>query len=154
VGEGREVMWEMIDYTTSMMPGDKVRYLMGVGTPIDIVYAVSRGVDIFDCVLPTRNARNGFVFTWGGGITIKQSRYKDDENPIDPTCKCYTCSNYSRAYLRHLYLNREILSARLNTYHNLFFYRELMGRIRRAIIDGNFNLFMKEFLSLHGEKSN
>ncbi len=150
VGEEKEKMWEMVEYTAPLLPDDKVRYLMGVGTPEDIVFAVSRGIDIFDCVLPTRNARNGWLFTWKGPVIIKQSRYKDDSGPVDPECRCYTCRNYTRAYLRHLYVTGEILSSILNTIHNLFFYRELMRKIKEAICNGNFGSFVKEFQSLYG----
>lgn len=149
VGEERDVMWEMIEYSASLLPSQKVRYLMGVGTPMDILFAVSKGVDIFDCVLPTRNARNGSLFTWKGTLSIKKSSYRDDQQPIDPECGCYTCKNYSRSYLRHLFINREILSARLNTVHNLYFYSQFMKKVRDSIIDGNFHPFMKQFLSLN-----
>jgi queuine tRNA-ribosyltransferase len=145
VGESGELMREMVAFTSGLMPYDKVRYLMGVGTPSDLVFAVSMGIDIFDCVLPTRNGRNGHLFTWKGDIRIKQSRYREDKDPLDPDCGCYTCRNYSRAYLRHLFITGEILSARLNTIHNLFFYHELMTTMREAIINGNFHLFMKQF---------
>ncbi len=151
VGEGKELMREIVEYTAPRLPEGKVRYLMGVGTPEDILFAVSMGVDIFDCVLPTRNGRNGHLFTWKGNITIKQNRYRDDSSPLDDECACYTCRNYSRAYLRHLYMNREILSSRLNTIHNLYFYREFMGKIRRSIIDGYFPLFVKQFSGLRRE---
>jgi queuine tRNA-ribosyltransferase len=106
---------------------------MGVGMPGDIIEAVSRGVDMFDCVLPTRNARNGMLFTWQGKISLKQARYREDPNPPDEQCACYTCSNFSLAYLRHLFISREILSAILNTIHNLHFYLELMSKVRHAI---------------------
>ncbi len=145
VGESKPLMLEMIDYTSLLMPQERVRYLMGVGTPSDILFSVSRGIDIFDCVLPTRNARNGQLFTWKGQIAIKQSRYRDDESPLDPDCACYTCKKFSRSYLRHLFLAGEILSSRLNTIHNLFFYHELMKRVRESIINGNFHLFVKQF---------
>ncbi len=151
VGEGKELMKEIVGHTAPRLPEEKVRYLMGVGTPEDILFAVSMGVDIFDCVLPTRNGRNGYLFTWKGGITIKQERYRDDSSPLDEECSCYTCRNYSRSYLRHLYMSREILSSRLNTLHNLYFYRELMKNIRESIINGYFPLFMKQFPSLRGE---
>ncbi len=148
VGEGKELMEEIVEFTAPKLPDEKVRYLMGVGTPGDILRAVSKGVDIFDCVLPTRNGRNGYLFSWKGGVVIKQSRYREDGSPIDESCGCYTCRNYSRSYLRHLYMNREILSARLNTIHNLFFYGEFMESLRKSIIDGNFILFMKQFSGL------
>jgi queuine tRNA-ribosyltransferase len=133
VGEDKESMLRVLAETAPLLPGDQPRYLMGVGTPEDIVSAVAEGIDLFDCVLPTRNARNGMLFTHSGKITIKNARYADDPEPIDPECSCYVCRHYSRAYLRHLYLAEEILSARLNTIHNLHFYLTLMGEIRRAI---------------------
>jgi queuine tRNA-ribosyltransferase len=151
VGESEGLMREMTDYTSSLLPQNRVRYLMGVGTPSDLLFSVSRGIDIFDCVLPTRNARNGQLFTWKGNIVIKQSRYREDGRPLDLDCTCYTCRNFSRAYLRHLFLAGEILSSRLNTIHNLFFYHELMTRAREAITNGNFHLFVKQFSILRSE---
>lgn len=145
VGESADVMREVVAFTSELLPRNRVRYLMGVGTPSDLVFSVSKGIDIFDCVLPTRNARNGHLFTWKGNVIVKQSRYREDESPPDPDCRCYTCRNYSRAYLRHLFVSGEILSSRLNTIHNLFFYRELMSAMREAIINGNFHLFVKQF---------
>jgi len=133
VGEGHAVMMEVLDSTLTHIPHERPRYLMGVGMPGDIIEAVSRGVDMFDCVLPTRNARNGMLFTWQGKISLKQARYREDPNPPDEQCACYTCSNFSLAYLRHLFISREILSAILNTIHNLHFYLELMSKVRHAI---------------------
>ncbi|MDF1554201.1 MAG: tRNA guanosine(34) transglycosylase Tgt, partial [Deferrisomatales bacterium] len=145
VGEGQEVMLQTLDATTPHMPTDKPRYLMGVGTPGDIVEAVARGIDLFDCVLPTRNARNGLLFTSLGRVVIKHARFERDPRPLDETCGCYTCRNYSRAYLRHLYKSREILGSRLNTLHNLYYYQELMRRIRDALDAGCFGAFLAEF---------
>jgi len=138
VGEGHELMMEALDYTLDPLPKEKPRYLMGVGTPLDIVEAASRGVDMFDCVLPTRNARNGMLFTRNGKISIKQARYREDSRPLDENCACYTCRHFSRAYLRHLFMTGEILSSILNTIHNLHFYLELMSDIRHCIREKSF----------------
>lgn len=145
VGEKAEVMYEVMDYTLPHLPQDRPRYVMGVGTPENLVEGVRRGVDMFDCVMPTRNARNGVLFTSFGKVSIKQARYIDDPLPIDPDCDCYVCRNYSRAYLRHLYQSNEILSSVLNTTHNLHYYVTLMGQMREAIGGGNFTTFYKEF---------
>ncbi|GAB6064202.1 tRNA guanosine(34) transglycosylase Tgt [Deferrisoma palaeochoriense] len=145
VGEGQELMLRTVEATTPFLPPDKPRYLMGVGTPEDIVEAVARGVDLFDCVLPTRTARNGLLFTSRGRLVIKHARFERDPRPPDETCGCYTCRNYSRAYLRHLYKSREILASRLNTLHNLHFYLDLMRRIREAIEEGSFARFREAF---------
>jgi len=133
------------------MPGDRPRYLMGVGTPEDLVEAVRRGVDMFDCVMPTRNARNGFLFTRHGLVRIRNARYADDAGPLDPECGCYSCRNYSRAYLRHLDRCGEILSSRLNTIHNLFHYQTLMAGLRAAIADQRLAGFVTEFYALRGK---
>jgi queuine tRNA-ribosyltransferase len=127
------------------MPLDKPRYLMGVGTPEDLVAAVAAGVDMFDCVMPTRNARNGWLFTRHGDIKLKNARHKTDTGPLDPDCNCYTCRNFSRAYLHHLHRLGEILGARLNTIHNLHYYQELMAGMRSAIEQGRFAEFVEEF---------
>jgi queuine tRNA-ribosyltransferase len=136
VGEPREQLLDMVEVTTPHLPADKVRYLMGVGYPLDIVQAVSKGIDLFDCVLPTRNARNGQVFTRAGRINIKHARYKADAAPLDSTCTCYTCRSFSRAYLRHLFISNEVLAARLLTLHNLALYQGLMATLRDAIVAG------------------
>jgi queuine tRNA-ribosyltransferase len=133
VGEPKPLMLDLVEKTAALLPDDQPRYLMGVGTPLDLVEAVTRGIDLFDCVLPTRNARTGQLFTWRGPLSIKQARYAGDERPLDEGCSCYTCHRFSRAYLRHLYLAQELLAYRLNTLHNLNFYMTLMGEIRRAI---------------------
>jgi queuine tRNA-ribosyltransferase len=133
VGEPKELMYEMVASTAPLMPWDGPRYLMGVGTPEDLVRAISLGIDMFDCVLPTRNARNGYLFTSTGRVLIKNARYADDEGPIDPNCLCQTCRRYSRAYLRHLYLSGEHLYAVYSTLHNLTFYLDMMRKIRDAI---------------------
>jgi queuine tRNA-ribosyltransferase len=145
VGEPKEEMLAMLDHSTSTMPADRPRYLMGVGTPADIVEGVYRGIDMFDCVMPTRNARNGHLFTSEGVIKIRNARFADDTGPLDPQCGCYTCQNYSRAYLRHLHRTNEILGARLNTIHNLFYYQKLMQDLRTAIEAGRLAEFVREF---------
>ncbi len=147
VGEEKELMRDMTEVTAEVLPENYSRYLMGVGTPEDLVEGVWRGVDMFDCVMPTRNARNGSLFTRQGKITIKNARYQDDHAPIDEHCDCYTCRNYSRAYLRHLFQAREILSYHLNTIHNLHFYLHLMADIRKAIEEDRFAAFRKDFYS-------
>lgn len=145
VGEPKEEMQRMLDEMKDMLPQDKPHYLMGVGTPEDLVYAVSRGIDMFDCVMPTRNARNGWLFTQFGDIKIKNAKYKDDVKPLDSDCSCYTCQNFSRAYLHHLFRIGEILGARLNTIHNIHYYLELMKEIRLAISAGSFDDFVLQF---------
>ncbi|MBN2096052.1 tRNA guanosine(34) transglycosylase Tgt [Candidatus Peregrinibacteria bacterium] len=147
VGEPNEVMYEMIGHTVPHLPDDKPRYLMGVGTPQDILEAVGRGIDMFDCVLPTRNARHGHLFTSKGIVRIKNEQYKEDFTPLDPECGCYTCMHFTKAYLRHLFMANEILSLRLNTLHNVAFYLNLMKQIREAIEDGKFDEFKKDFLN-------
>ena len=145
VGEPKEDMLRILAHTAPKMPHDKPRYLMGVGTPEDLVAAVSQGIDMFDCVMPTRNARNGWLFTQYGDIKIKNSGYKTDTQPLDADCGCYTCSNFSRAYLHHLHKVGEILGARLNTIHNLHYYQELMAGMRSSIEAGTFEAFKLEF---------
>jgi queuine tRNA-ribosyltransferase len=144
VGEPKTVMMEVLEWTAPMLPEETPRYLMGVGTPEDILNAVWLGIDLFDCVLPTRNARNGTLFTSSGKLSVKQAQYVEDDRPVDESCRCYTCRHYSRAYLRHLYLANEILSSRLNTIHNLFFYMSFMQKIREAIAEGRLVDFYKE----------
>lgn len=145
VGEPAEVMYQVMDWSLPLLPQNNPRYVMGVGTPENLVEAVSRGADMFDCVMPTRNARNGVLFTSFGKISIKQARFIEDELPIDPECSCYVCRNYSRAYLRHLYQSNEILSSVLNTTHNLYYYLHLMKRMRDAISEGIFKTFREDF---------
>ncbi|MFM9834776.1 MAG: tRNA guanosine(34) transglycosylase Tgt [Methylophilaceae bacterium] len=145
VGEPKEDMQRILAYTAPKMPQDKPRYLMGVGTPEDLVEAVSQGIDMFDCVMPTRNARNGWLFTQYGDIKIKNAGYKQDMAPLDADCPCYTCRNFTRAYLHHLHKVGEILGARLNTIHNLHYYQVLMQGIRSSIEAGEFEAFKKEF---------
>jgi len=137
-------------WTTPLLPENAPRYLMGVGTPEDILDAVMLGVDFFDCVLPTRNARNGTLFTSSGKISIKQAQYAEDQRSLDESCACYTCRHYSRAYLRHLYLSKEILSSRLNTIHNLYYYINLLKKIKEAIQEDRLLDFYKSHTSPHG----
>lgn len=145
VGEPKDDMLRILTHTAPQLPQDKPRYLMGVGTPEDLVAAVSRGMDMFDCVMPTRNARNGWLFTRFGDIKLKNACHKTDTGPLDADCTCYTCRNFSRAYLHHLHRVGEILGARLNTIHNLHYYQELMTGMRAAIEQGNFASFVEEF---------
>ena len=145
VGEGADLMYEMMDQTLPHLPTNAPRYIMGVGTPENLVEAVSRGADMFDCVMPTRNARNGLLFTTFGKLSIKQARYREDNGPVDPDCSCYVCQNYSRAYLRHLYQSNEILASMLNTQHNLHYYLNLMAEMRSAIENDEFSEFRKRF---------
>ena len=145
VGEQKEDMLRILDYLGPRLPEAQPRYLMGVGKPEDLVEGVRRGIDMFDCVIPTRNARNGFLFTSQGLLRIRNSQFRDDTRPLDPECDCYTCRNYSRAYLRHLDKTGEILGARLNTLHNLHYYQALMARLRAAIKAGNLDAFVADF---------
>jgi queuine tRNA-ribosyltransferase len=147
VGEPKALMLDIAAFTIPKLPEFSPRYIMGVGTPEDIVNLVGMGADMFDCVLPTRNARNGQLFTETGSINICNARFKYDTNPIETGCQCYTCSHYSRAYLRHLYLAKELLAYRLNTIHNLYYYLSLMNDIRSAIANGMFEKYCKEFQS-------
>lgn len=148
VGEPPEDRWRVLDFLSSRLPADKPHYLMGVGTPEDIVESVQRGIDMFDCVLPTRNARNGHLFTHHGVVRIRHAAHQYDEGPLDPLCDCYTCRNYSRAYLRHLDKCHEILGARLNTIHNLYYYQTLMRDLREAIEARRLKAFVDEFHAL------
>jgi len=150
VGEPKSMMLNVLEWTLPLLPEGTPRYLMGVGTPADILQAVMLGIDFFDCVLPTRNARNGTLFTSSGKISIKQAQYAEDGRPLDETCTCYTCRHYSRAYLRHLYLSKEILSSRLNTIHNLFYYISLLKKIREAIQTGGLLDFYQSHTSQDG----
>ena len=145
VGEPTEVMYEIIDAVEPHMPADRPRYLMGVGTPSNIIEAVARGVDFFDCVMPARNARHGKLFTWHGTLNIKNEKFKLDRRPIDPDCQCPVCRSFSRAYLRHLFVAGEMLAMRLAVLHNLYFYNELVARIRQALDRGEFAAFRAEY---------
>jgi queuine tRNA-ribosyltransferase len=145
VGEETELMYRIMDHALPQLPIDQPRYVMGVGTPENLVEGVTRGADMFDCVMPTRNARNGVLFTSFGRISIKQARYREDAAPIDPDCSCYVCRHYSRAYLRHMYQSNEILASVLNTHHNLHYYLNLMSGIRQTLEQGVFAEFRAEF---------
>nr|WP_198982768.1 tRNA guanosine(34) transglycosylase Tgt [Herbaspirillum sp. ASV7] len=145
VGEPKEDMMRVLEHVGPRLPADKPHYLMGVGTPEDLVEGVANGVDMFDCVMPTRNARNGWIFTRYGDVKIKNAKYKDDERPYDETCDCYACKNFSRAYLHHLHRAGEILGARMNTVHNLHYYLQLMQEMRDAIDAGTFQDFVRKF---------
>ena len=145
VGESNQAMYDTVEFTTRFMPKDKPRYLMGVGTPEDLVENIERGIDMFDCVMPTRNARNGTLFTTFGKINIKSARYKLDDTPIDLACNCYTCKRYSRAYLNHLYRAKELTYFRLASLHNLHYYLTLVKEARKAILKGEFQTFKREF---------
>ena len=145
VGEGQEAMFATLDFATGQLPDDRPRYLMGVGKPDDLVGAVERGVDMFDCVLPSRSGRNGQAFTWGGPLNLRNARFAEDTGPLDERCPCPTCTSYSRAYLHHLVKSGEILGAMLMTQHNLTFYQQLMAAMRDAIAGGSFAVFAAEF---------
>ena len=147
VGEGQEAMFATLDFAPDMLPQDKPRYLMGVGKPDDLVGAVERGIDMFDCVLPTRSGRNGQAFTWNGPLNLRNARHAEDTGPLDERCACATCGTYSRAYLHHLQKSGEILGAMLVTEHNLSFYQQLMQAMRDAIGSGTFSQFAADFRS-------
>lgn len=152
VGEPAETMYEIIEAVEPYMPTEKPRYLMGVGTPVNILEGVARGVDMFDCVLPARNARHGKLYTWNGAMNIKNEKYKRDEQPIDPACRCPVCRSFSRAYLRHLFAAGEMLAMRLAVLHNLYFYNALMDRIRLALEEGTFEAFYREYRAKLGAR--
>ena len=152
VGEEAEVMYDIIDAVEPYMPEDKPRYLMGVGTPVNILEAVKRGVDFFDCVMPSRNARHGNLFTWEGKINLNNEKYFADEKPLSPTCGCPVCRNYSRSYIRHLFKAREALGMRLCVLHNLYFYNELTAKIREALDGGYYDSFYNKYVRILGEK--
>lgn len=152
VGEPTETMYHIIETVEPFMPKDKPRYLMGVGTPSNLIEAVWRGIDFFDCVMPSRDARHGTVFTWGGIMHIKNERFKDDNRPLDPGCGCPACRNFSRAYIRHLFKAEEMLGGRLAVLHNLYFYNTLTARIREAIENGEFESFRNKYSALLSSK--
>ncbi|AXI55267.1 Queuine tRNA-ribosyltransferase (plasmid) [Pseudoseohaeicola sp. NH-UV-7] len=145
VGEGQKMMFDVLDFAPDMLPAEKPRYLMGVGKPDDIVGAVARGIDMMDCVLPSRSGRTGQVFTPRGAVNIKNARHQDDPRPLDETCSCPACSNYSRAYLHHVFRSQEIISSMLLTWHNLHYYQDLMAQMRAAIAEGGFEAWNKKF---------
>jgi queuine tRNA-ribosyltransferase len=153
VGEPKPDMLRILRHTAPRLPSDRPRYLMGVGTPADIMAAVSAGIDMFDCVLPTRNARNGWLYTRHGVIKLRNARYRDDLGPLDPDCACYTCRNFTRAYLHHLQRVNEMLGARLNTLHNLHYYQELMAGLRAAIAEGRLAAFVAAQSADHESES-
>ncbi len=150
VGEPKEDMMRILSHVGPKLPENKPHYLMGVGTPEDLIAGVSNGIDMFDCVMPTRNARNGWIFTRFGDVKIKNARYKEDTEPLDASCTCYTCKNFSRAYLHHLHRAGEILGARLNTIHNLHYYLNLMKEVRQALDEDKFSEYVQQF---HAERS-
>lgn len=150
VGEPTEVMYEIIEAVEPFAPKDKIRYLMGVGTPVNILEAVYRGVDLFDCVMPSRNARHGQLFTWDGVRNLNNAKYELDENPVDPHCDCPTCRNFSRAYIRHLLKSGEMLGMRLAVMHNLYFYNNLMEIIRTELDNGTFTAFYEKYRNILG----
>ena len=152
VGEETEVMYHIIEQVEPYMPKNKIRYLMGVGTPMNIIEGVYRGVDLFDCVMPSRNARHGHLFTWSGIVNIGNAKYINDSRPIDEECQCPVCRNYSRAYVRHLLKSGEILGMRLAVMHNLYFYNTLMERIRESLDNGTFNEFRHKYLQLLAQR--
>jgi len=154
VGEPKEEMFQVVDFTAPLLPPERPRYLMGVGTPEDLVNGVAAGIDMFDCVMPTRNARNGTLFTSFGKVSIKNARFAADDRPLDPECRCVACTTVSRAYLRHLYTNDEIAASVYNTIHNISFYLDLMRAIRQSIASNSFGSFREAFLSrvASGEK--
>ncbi len=147
VGEPAETMYELVDFTTDFIPVNKARYLMGVGRPENILEAIARGVDMFDCVMPTRNARNAYLFTSEGILSMRNAKYKDDFTVIDPNCDCYTCKNFTKGYLRHLYTAKEILALELGSIHNLHFYLNLVKQARKKIIEGTFKEWKDDYIS-------
>jgi queuine tRNA-ribosyltransferase len=151
VGEPKNEMFTILDFLKNKLPTEKPRYLMGVGTPEDLVEGVRRGIDLFDCVMPTRNARNGHLFTRQGVIKIRNQQYQFDSRPLDEKCACYTCQHYSRSYLKHLDKCKEMLGARLNTIHNLFYYLQLMQQLREAITHHCLETFVAEFYAQRGQ---
>lgn len=152
VGEPIHLMHELLPHVTPRMPANKPRYLMGVGTPTDLIIAIDSGIDMFDCVMPTRVARNGTIYTWNGKVSIKRAEYKEDPSALDPECDCYTCRNYSKAYLRHLFLSGEILGSRLNTIHNIHFYMKVMEKARAAIAEGRWEEYKQFCLTRFAKK--
>lgn len=152
VGEGRYLMKEVLDYTIERLPWDKPRYLMGVGPPADILDAVERGVDMFDCVLPTRNGRNGCAYTRSGKLKLFNNAYREDQRPLDNTCDCYTCRKFSRAYLRHLFFAGEMLAMTLVSLHNVYFFQEIMSDTREAILSGTFRKFKEGLLEVYAKE--
>jgi queuine tRNA-ribosyltransferase len=153
VGEPKAMMYDLLYHTAPLLPADKPRYLMGVGTPLDIAVGIHAGVDMFDCVLPTRNARNGTLYTSQGKINIKRREYAEDDGPLDPACGCYTCRTFSRAYLRHLYVSRELLAFRLNSLHNLTYFLQLVREARQAVAAGRYADFLARIMALYPDEA-
>ncbi len=153
VGEPTEVMYDVLDHVLEYAPQDKPRYLMGVGTPCNIIEGVYRGIDFFDCVMPSRNGRHGFLFTWEGTVNLLNQKYERDEAPISESCGCPVCRNYSKAYIRHLFKSKEILAMRLAVMHNLYFYNELMQKIRDAIDGGRYEEFYQRYRTALGQRA-
>ncbi len=147
VGEPAEIMYDITDWTTNFLPTDRPRYLMGVGKPENILESIERGIDMFDCVMPTRNGRNAYLFTWDGVLSMKNTRYKQDFSPVSRRCGCYACTNYTRAYLRHLFIAEEILALELASVHNLYFYLDLVREARKHILSGNFKNWKNEIIN-------
>lgn len=153
VGEPKPEMYDLLQHTAPQLPPERPRYLMGVGTPLDIAFGIAQGVDMFDCVLPTRNARNGTLYTSSGKINIKRKEFAEDPNPLDANCSCYTCRTFSRAYLRHLYASQELLSFRLNSIHNLTYFLGLVRGARQAITQGRYDEFLRHIISLYPDEA-
>lgn len=153
VGESKKLLHEFVEFTAALLPKEKPRYLMGVGTPFDIVMGIKAGIDMFDCVLPTRNARNGTLYTSLGKINIKRKEFAEDWGPLDPNCNCYTCTTFSRAYLRHLYVGKELLSFRLNSIHNLTYFLNLARQARQAIINKKYDDFLAQIMALYPDEA-
>lgn len=153
VGESKAQLHEYLSFCAPLLPAEKPRYLMGVGTPLDIVNGIANGVDMFDCVLPTRNARNGTLYTSLGKINIRRKEFAEDKNPLDPECGCYTCRNFSRAYLRHLHVAQELLAFRLNSLHNLTYFLKLVRQARQAILEKTFSIFLNRIVDLYPEEA-
>ena len=153
VGEPKDQMYDLLYHTAPQLPGHKPRYLMGVGTPLDIANGINAGIDMFDCVLPTRNARNGTLYTSQGKINIRRKQFAEDDSPLDPNCRCYTCRTFSRAYLRHLYASQELLSFRLNSLHNLTYFLDLARNARQAIIERRYAAFLAGIEALYPDEA-
>lgn len=153
VGEPKHLMYDLLNHTAPQLPADKPRYLMGVGTPMDILCGIRAGIDMFDCVLPTRNARNGTLYTSLGKVNIKRQEYAEDDSPLDPECSCYTCRTFSRAYLRHLFVSKELLSFRLNSLHNLTYFLQMVRKARAAISAGTFDSFFAQMAALYPDEA-
>ncbi|SHN56084.1 tRNA guanosine(34) transglycosylase Tgt [Desulfovibrio litoralis] len=153
VGEPKPEMYQLMEHTAPLLPETRPRYLMGVGTPLDIVYGIAQGVDMFDCVLPTRNARNGTLYTSLGKVNIKRKEFAEDKNSLDPNCSCYTCRTFSRAYLRHLFVSQELLAFRLNSLHNLTYFLNIVQKARQAINEKRYNAFLNEMIALYPDEA-